>query len=65
MEVNDRILTMDANLRNAILDVNVMAKDKSSLQEDLNQAKEKERKLIQLWEGKKLFCLAERLILYF
>ena len=65
MEVNDKILTMDANLRNAVLDVNVLAKDKSSLQEDLNQAKEKERKLIQLWEGKKFFCLAERLIFYF
>jgi DNA repair exonuclease SbcCD ATPase subunit len=53
MELNDKFLGTDAKLRNALLDLNVIAKDKSSLQEDLDQAKEKERKLIQLWEGNK------------
>lgn len=49
---NDRLLSMDSKIRKTAMDLEVLTKDKNLLQEDLNLAKEKERKLIQFWEEK-------------
>jgi hypothetical protein len=43
---------LDSKFRQAVTEIDVLSKDKEALKEDLFQAKEKERKLISLWEGK-------------
>jgi chromosome segregation ATPase len=48
----EKTLELQSNLKRLALDLEVLKKDKEALLHDLNSAKEKERSINQLWEGK-------------
>lgn len=50
--MNEQVLSLDSKLKNALLEIQVLSRDKSSLLEELDLVKEKEKKVNQLWEGK-------------